>query len=795
MNISRRWLEEFLRRPLDPRDLVERLAMLGAPVDAVEPVAAELRAVVVGLVEEVRAHPNADRLRLCLVNDGGPDRRHVVCGASNVAAGAKYPFARVGTTLPGGLVLEKRKIRGEPSEGMLCSARELGLGSDHEGILLLETAAAPGTPLTEALPVDDDRLVVDVTPNRPDLLCHKGVARELAAAEGAPFRLPAIPGAADAGLGSPRREGAEALVGGVRVAIEDAETCPRFTALVIRGVRVGPSPDWLRRRLEAVGQRSINNVVDATNWVMLELNRPMHAFDLARLRGPALVVRRARAGEALVTLDGQRRALDPGMAVVADAESAQAVGGVMGGEASEVSEATTDLFLECAWWLPARIRATRKSLGLSTEASYRFERGVDPMNGAEAVRRCAEIILATGGGEVRGEIVDLWPQPTFPPRVFLRPARVAQVLGVDVPWARIEDYLTRLGCTVLSKPDDGRMAVEVPGWRPDLRAEIDLVEEVARMLGYGELPDGLRPFRVGELPDDPREIADDRIRDGLVGQGLREAKLLPLVPAAPALVGVINPLSADHGSLRAELLPGLAAAVERNWAAHVRDVRLFEIGTAFGPADGGGDRPAEERRVAGVITGAREPAHWTASGRVEDADLWDLRGLFEAAVGLANPGARVQVAPEASDRWVAVRPDGSGAGWAGAIPADRPPWAAPLFGFEVAIDPAPREPVLYQPLPDTPAVERDLALLLPDGVLAAQVVASARRAGGRLLEAIDVVDEFRGAGVPSGARSVAFRLRFRAPGRTLRDAEVGSAVERFLAALKEDLPGVSLRAT
>ncbi|HEU5320443.1 MAG TPA: phenylalanine--tRNA ligase subunit beta, partial [Methylomirabilota bacterium] len=373
---------------------------------------------------------------------------------------------------------------------------------------------------------------------------------------------------------------------GVRVAIEDTATCARFTAAVVRGVKVGPSPAWLRRRLEAVGQRSINNVVDATNWVMLELNRPMHAFDLARLDGPALVVRRARAGEPLVTLDGQARTLDGEVTVVADARRAQAVGGVIGGHDSEVGEATTDLFLECAWWLPSRIRRTRRALGLSTEASHRFERGVDPMNGAEAVRRCVELILATAGGEVRGEIVDLWPQQAFPPRIFLRPSRVAQVLGTEVPWAKIEQYLTRLGCTVVSKPDDGRMAVDVPGWRPDLQAEIDLVEEVARLHGYGAFPDELRPFRVGGLADDPREQADDRIRTGVAALGLHEARLLAFVPADDGDVRVVNPLSAEHGALRRALLPGLVRAVEHNWAAHVRDVRLFEVGTAFRPAAG-----------------------------------------------------------------------------------------------------------------------------------------------------------------------------------------------------------------
>ena len=791
MNVSRRWLEEFLRRSLDTAGLVERLAMLGAPVDAVEPVAGELRHVVVGLVEEVRPHPNADRLRLCRVDDGGAERRHVVCGAANVTAGVKYPFARVGVTLPGGITLERRKIRGEYSEGMLCSARELGLGEDAEGILPLDTDAAPGTPLTDVIPADDDRLVVDVAPNRPDLLCHKGIARELAVAEGLALRLPDLPGAPDSGLASPRREGATAEVDGVRVAIEDTTTCARFTAAVVRGVKVGPSPAWLRRRLEAVGQRSINNVVDATNWVMLELNRPMHAFDLARLDGPALVVRRARAGEPLVTLDGQARTLDGEVTVVADARRAQAVGGVIGGHDSEVGEATTDLFLECAWWLPSRIRRTRRALGLLTEASHRFERGVDPMNGAEAVRRCVELILATAGGEVRGEIVDLWPQQAFPPRIFLRPSRVAQVLGTEVPWAKIEQYLTRLGCTVVSKPDDGRMAVDVPGWRPDLQAEIDLVEEVARLHGYGAFPDELRPFRVGGLADDPREQADDRIRSGVAALGLHEARLLAFVPADDGDVRVVNPLSAEHGALRRALLPGLVRAVEHNWAAHVRDVRLFEVGTAFRPA--AGPRPGEERRVAGVITGLREPPHWGASGGAPECDLWDVRGLFEAAVALAQPRATVQVATDAGGRWEAVRPDGSVAGWAGVLPVDRPPWAAPVYGFEVAIDPAPRAPVTYRRLPVTPAVERDLALVLPPGVAAADVAGALRAGAGRLLEAIEVIDEYRGPGLATGARSVAFRLRFRADDRTLRDAEVDAAVARALAAVKEGIPGVDLR--
>ncbi|MGH7528272.1 MAG: phenylalanine--tRNA ligase subunit beta, partial [Gemmatimonadales bacterium] len=489
MNVSRRWLEDFLRRKLDTKDLTERLAMLGAPVDAVEPLHADLGDLVIGLVEEVRPHPNAERLRVCTVNDGTPDRRNVVCGASNVTAGRKYPFARVGATVPHGkgggpMTIERAKLRGEVSEGMLCSARELGLGQDHEGILELDTDAAPGTPLLEAVPLSDHRLVLDVGPNRPDLLGHKGIARELAASYQTPFRLPAIPGADRLDVPPSRREAASGEVGGVRITIEDPESCPRFHAAVVRGATVGPSPAWLRRRLEAVGVRSINNVVDATNYVMLELNQPMHAYDVATLRGPAIVVRRGREGERLVTLDGGERALDPEMIAIGDAGGVIGLAGVMGGASTEVSLETRDVLLEGAYWNPGRTRRTRRTLGLSTEASYRFERGIDRWGGAEAMRRCLEIVLATAGGELAEPPLDLWPVPSNPPRIFLRPARVAQVLGVELPWRAIEQHLVDIGATVVSKPDDGRIAVDAPGWRPDLVREIDLIEEIARLHGY-----------------------------------------------------------------------------------------------------------------------------------------------------------------------------------------------------------------------------------------------------------------------------------------------------------------------
>ena len=792
MNISRKWLEAFLRRPLDAKDVAERLAMLGATVDAIEPLNPGLEDIVIGLVEAAEQHPNADRLKLCTVNDGSGTMHQVVCGAANVQAGRKYPFAPLGATLPGGIKIEKRKLRGVASEGMLCSARELGLGQDHEGIMELDTPAPPGTRLLDAMPLGDERLVVDVTPNRPDLLGHKGVARELAHSYQAPFRLPDLPGAVGSTIPSPHKaDGDEAVVDGVRIHLASPEGCRRFLGAVIRGVKVGPSPAWLAQRIGAVGMRPINNVVDATNYVMFELSQPMHPYDIAKLRGPEIVVRRALPAEPLVTLDNVARTLTADMTVIADTGGSVGVAGVMGAAHVEVSDTTTDVFLECAWFEPRGIRRARRALNLSSEASYRFERGVDLWNGPEAIRRCIEIILATAGGTVTGPPVDVFPQVIHPPRIFLRPARVTRILGIDLPWMDVEKALGAIGATVLSKPDDGRIAVDVPGWRPDLVKEIDLIEEIARVHGYQHIPSELRPYRVGVIPEAPSELADGRIRRGLTARGLYEAITLPMGPDdAGESVRLLNPLASNEAFLRARLLPGLVRQVELNWREQVRSVRLFEIGTVF-EQGGVGRVPEEERRVAGVFTGSREPEHWSvpreellAKKLNPDLDLWDLKGLFTAALSLAVPAAKVQVEGNAL---VGVNQDGEVVGRAERLMADAPPWAGPLFGFEIEIDPAARSTPGIHPPARTPASERDIALVVPPGVLAGQMEDVIARAGGPTLELVRVIDEYRGEKLPPDMRSVVFRLVFRAPDRTLEKAEVDLAVARVLKHLEKEL--------
>ena len=586
MILSRRWLEAMLDRELDPRDLEERLSMLGAPVEAIVPLHQDLGDIVVAQVLEVKRHPNADRLTLCLVDAGGDSPVEVVCGAPNVQAGKKYPYAGVGALLPGGGRLEKKKIRGVESNGMLCSAKELGLGQDHAGILELDTPARPGTRFLEAVPVLDHQIVIEVTANRPDLLCHKGVARELAASLGAVVKLPEIPGGQAVRRSGgpidrpPVRQTARGVVDGVEIRLEDPEGCARYMAAVIRGVRVGQSPAWLAARLTAVDQRPINTVVDATNYILFELNQPLHAFDLAKLRGPAVVIRRARPNEKIVTLDGVERTLTPEMTAICDAERPTIVAGVMGSAESEVTESTTDLVLECAYFQPTRIRRTRRALELSTESSYRFERGVDLLGMPDALRRAIELIIAVAGGELREPPLDLWPDPVQERTIFLRPERVSRLLGVPVERAEIERLLTSVGFFLA--PKDDRLAVQVPGWRPDVTRDVDLVEEVARLRGYDTFPDGLRPYRPGTVPDAAVERAKARVREQLARAGLYEARTIPLGPPdGPEAVAIRNPISAEEAYLRRRLLPGLVGRVEHNWAARNRDVRLFEVGTVF----------------------------------------------------------------------------------------------------------------------------------------------------------------------------------------------------------------------
>ena len=805
MNVSTRWLHDLVPGlRLDAEAVAEHLALRGAPVEGITRLGEGLDDIVIGTVVTAAPHPNADRLSLCTVDAGGGVVQ-VVCGAPNVRAGASYPFAPVGAVLPGGLEIKKAKIRGEVSEGMLCSANELGLGSDHAGILEIEGGGTPGAPFVDALGLDDATLDVEVTVNRGDLLSHVGVARELAGRGEGRVVLPELPDDPCAALAY-EEDAPEVSAEAVSIRVEAPDLCSRYLGAVIRGVSIGPSPAWLQQRLRGAGARPINNVVDATNYVMLELGQPLHAFDLARLRGSSIVVRRARAAEArFTTLDEVERTLTPDMLLICDAERPVAIAGVMGGLRSEVEEATADVLLECALFDPKSVRATRRALAMSTEASYRFERGVDPEGMRAAVERCVALILATAGGTVAGPVLDCHARRFEPEVVPLRLSRVEHLLGVAFESERVRSLLTPLGFEVL-KESKGTLQVRVPGFRSyDVRREVDLIEEVARTHGYDAFPSEMRPYRPGTVPDHPMFQLEDELRGALVVRGLLEAHTPAFVPRCEGDIEVVNPVAATEPVVRRALLPSLLRRVEHNFARGNRDVRLFEIGTSFRRSPVG-EAPQERTHIAAVITGRSAPPHWSEPDRA--LDIWDLKSLLEEVARRAHrgravvePGANVPLEPDSaidpSAGFVVLDGTGSEVGRGGRVTEnalDAPPWSGDVWGFEIALPTqvAPAPVAVHSPLPQFPAVERDLALLVPDGVAAAHVANIIRARAGDLLESLELFDLYRGEGVPEGVRSLAFRLRFRAPERTLKDKEVDRSVQAVLTRLEEEL-GVEAR--
>ncbi len=814
MIVSHEWLKQFVPHTHTADEIGELLSRHCVTLDGIRPVGADLSVFVVAQVVQAERHPNSDRLWVTKVDDGTGTLLDVVCGAPNVVAGAKYPFARSGTIMPTGLKIEKRKIRGETSNGMLCSARELGLGEEHDGILRLDTDVAPGTPLLQVLSVADAQLDLDVLPNRPDLLSHCGVARELHAITGAP--LSAFPSGdlGDVALHTVVHQGeTEVRHEGVTVRLEDTASCPQYVAVIVRGVTVGPSPAWLVKRLESIGQRSISNVVDATNYVLHGLGQPVHAFDLGTLAQSTIVVRPTRDGESLVTLDGVTRALAPGTTVICDGERPVALAGVMGGRDSEVTDSTTDILLEVAAFEPRFVRRVRRAQGLSTDASYRFERGIDAGATRELAMFGAALIAKVAGGLVSSVLAAGTPAAPRAP-IALRPARLARLLGVVVETGEIVRRLTSLGCVVTAADDGSPLQVQTPTWRHDLLLEVDLIEEVARLVGFDALPDELRPFRPGSAPDHPLHVTGRRVRDALVAMGLSETRAMPFTSTGDeASPRVRNPLADDEPFLRASLLDTLARRAEYNLSRMQGNVRMFEVGNAF--VGSAGRLPREEVRVAAFIMGARRPAHFTEP-HPPAFDVWDAKAIAERLLTIAFGDGEVGLVPGEGDTlWTAFRRGGGAVGNVVRVALDRPVWASEALGIELTLGVMPSEDVAppghnahataaprpsagssvrYRALPATPAAEFDLALLVPDGTTADQVASALRAAAGDLLESVSLFDEFRGAGVAAGYRSLAWRLTFRHPERTLRDKEIDGRRARLLETLQKDL-GIRPRAS
>ena len=808
MNVSYEWLRAFVPFNQTPARLRDLITSRVATVDELVPLRADLAPIVVARVVEAGPHPDSDHLWVTKVDAGTGTLLDVVCGAPNVKQGALYPFAPSGTTMPNGLKIEKRRIRGQSSNGMLCSPRELGLGEDHEGILELSVDAAPGTPFLKVMPAGDTRIVIDIAPNRPDLLSHLGVAREVAAAVDSPLDLPRLEGAT-ARIPDPTRERAKGQIGNVEVRVDEEGLARRYMAVVIRGLRVGPSPEWLVRRLTAIGSRSINNVVDATNYVLHELGQPTHAFDLVKLSGPSVVVRRARAGERLTTLDGVERTLTDAMTVIADAKRPQAVAGVMGGRDSEVSESTTDVLLEVASFDPQRTRATRRALGLSTDASYRFERGVDPAIAPTALARTAQIIVAVAGGLVEDAPVDIYPGEQLPSPMTLRASRVGRVLGEPISAEESASLLRAIGFDARVDSSDV-VRVMPPTWRSDVVREIDLIEEVARLRGYDTFPDEIRPFRACNVPDDPQWLVTRRVRESLVGAGLLETRPMPFVKGgSEGFVRVANPLNENEPYLRREILDTLARRAEYNLAQMQGDIRLFEIGSVFMATDGA--MPREELHVGALIMGRRQPPHFTDPksddfARAMTIDAWDAKALAELVAGDAFRGTAVSIEQGDDGELWRILAGGARVGAVRALTLDAPIWAKPAFGVEISLGTVdstsvappgahayrtPEYPSVtvgpFRKLPTQPASPFDISLLVPEAVRAAEIEKAIRSVSGDLLESVALVDEYSGDKIEAGFRSLTWSLTFRHPERTITAKEIDGRRTNVLRHLERTL--------
>jgi len=802
VRVPYRWLREFAETDASAREAAERLTMAGIEVAGLAPVVEGLRGVVVAEIAAVAPHPAGPPLTVCEVVTGAA-RHTVVCGAPNVRPGVRAAFAPPGAVLPGGRRVEAAVVRGRVSEGMLCSEAELGVGEEAGTILLLDPEAPLGGDLADYLGLDDVVLEVEVMPNRPDCLSVAGLAREVAALTEGRFRLPEIR--------VPEEEPPAAALTSVR--IDAPERCGRFTARVLLDVRVGPSPAWLAQRLRAVGLRPINNVVDVTNYVMWELGHPLHAFDYDRLAEHRIVVRPARPGEVLTTLDGQTRTLDPSMLVIADASQAVGVAGVMGGAASEVSPATRRVLLESAYFEPASIRRTARALGLATEASYRFERGADIEGLRMASDRAAQLMAELAGARVARGIVDVYPRPRPPVRLRLRIERVRRVLGAAPPVDRVGTILRALGFPTEAR--DGGFDVVVPSFRRDVAIEDDLVEEVARVWGYGEIPATL-PAGTLSLTRRPRPVVvQDTVRRALAAAGYQEAVTLSLIdpahlahlglePGDPRVVAVRNPLAADRSVLRPTLLFGLLEAVQTNVRRQTADVRLFEIGRVF-EGKGAGQPPREETRVGVVLTGLRTARAWFAPKA--RADVFDAKGAVETvveALGRGEVEVEALAAPYLEEgRGATVIVRGAPVGVFGEIhPAlqrafDLP---APVFFAELSLDrleAVPGRPLVHRPLPRFPAVLRDLAVVVPADLPAAEVSRVIQGIPNPCLRRVLLFDVYRGEQVGPDRKSLAYSLLYQADDRTLTDAEVNAmhaeVVARLRAVLGAEVRGATER--
>jgi phenylalanyl-tRNA synthetase beta chain len=799
MRVPLEWLHEYVRPDIDTDALAERLAMTGTEVERVERHGVTaLENFVIGRVLEADQHPNADRLRVCVVDIGDGTPSQIVCGAPNVAAGQTVAVAKPGAVMPDGTTLAKAKLRGVESNGMILAEDEVAIGTEHAGIMVLDRdGLEPGTPLKDVLPIATDVLVLEITPNRPDCLAIYGVAREVHAATGVPLSP------------APWRDdpGATGDVAGANVTVECPDLCPRFTARAFEDVKIGPSPLWLKARLMAAGQRPISNVVDITNYVMLLTGQPLHAFDLDRVEGAALTVRRARDGEQIETLDGQTRTLDSDMVLIEDATGPTSIAGIMGGARSEVQPDTTRVLMEAANWDGANIHRTSLKLGLRSEASGRFEKQLQPEQAMDAQAVSARLMLDLTGARLESGTIDVGGQGPPPKTIRLRDARITSLLGAEIPRVRCAEILNALEFTTV-EADDG-LDVTVPAFRrSDVTREADLIEEVARLDGLEKLPATL-PSRHGAWGRlTARQKLRRRAADALAAQGLDEVvgwsfahpdlgdrlRLRPDDPLRRA-VALANPLSADQSVLRTTLLGSLLDVARHNRARGAGNLRLFEAGAVYLPTEPG-QLPREPYHVGALLIGTVRPRSWR-DGHPPAVDFFAAKGVLQGLMdGLradwrVKPGQEPFLHPGRAARIVI---GGKEAGWIGEVhPLVAAQWDLrdTVAALELDLDAVP-EPAttLYREVTGFPDVREDIAVIVPDTVTAADLVGLVRRAAGPLLAEVDVFDVYRDPErLGEGNVSLALRLSYRAADRTLTDEEVAERRETIAKDVAGELGG------
>ncbi len=786
MKISLNWLKTYISFDFSPEDLSDRLTMTGFEVEEIQSFESPFKRIVVGEVKEIKDHPESDKLKVCQV-DIGSSQKTIICGAPNIAKGQFVPVAMEGVVLDGNTV-GITEIKGVISEAVICSERELGLSDDHSGVLVLnDSSRKTGAYLFPEASQDDTVFDVNVTPNRPDCLSHVGIAREIGCISGRPVQHPNLI----------VKESDSPAAELVTVHIDAVKSCPRYSARVIQNVKIGPSPPWMKSRLEAVGIRSINNVVDVTNYTLMELGHPLHAFDFDLVQGRKIVVRHAEKGETFTTLDEIKRDLQPQDLLICDGERPVALAGVMGGLNSEVSASTKDILLESAYFEPATVRKTAKRLSLSTEASQRFERGADPNGTLTAADRCAVLLSELAEGSVCRGIVDAYPNPIGPREIQLRPGRIAKVLGAEIPRESVTSILTGLDLKVENSED--QLTISVPTFRPDLEREIDLIEEIVRHYGYEKIEPRLRS--VVPLTYSRNEIVEftERLKDHLTGMGFQESlsnsmvsekHIRSIIPEVEPL-HVTNPINPETSCLRMSLISTLLDTIQWNQNRSTSNARFFEIGRVFFPNKK--TLPDERITLTGMMSGSVRAQPFCGDS-TKPLNMYHLKGLLESLFErLFLPDWNfIPENHHAFDTHTSLRivTGETHLGTCGEITGTlREMWdiTESVFGFEIsvqALSQAVPKQKKYKSIPKYPAVKRDLAVMVEEKVPVGDLESCIAQNGGKMLTSIGLFDLYQGQQIPSGKKSVAFSLTFSVPDRTLKEEEVDPIFTSILESLK-----------